>query len=174
MQPQLPHLAMMVMSRTGGGGLSAGDGVILTPPPVAPFLTALVSSLLRCPALIDVIGCGLQVRLDQAPQLGQVPVTLGHLAPQAPDLVHGAVHYSPASRSGPFSTRLTLRLTVLPRPGGLALISHCSHRQPRARDSPPQPGASQMHPVVITRPPRAAASKWPGSSTAHAACRAAA
>src|SRR5258707_8223658 len=131
MQPQLPHLAMMVMSRTGQVGIFHGDQGMLNPPPVAPFLAALVSSLLRCPALIDVIGGGLQVRLDQAPQLGQPPVTLGHLAPQAPDLVYGSVHYSPASRSGPFSTRLTIRLTAFSQPRRMASILHPSHRPSR-------------------------------------------
>ena len=66
MQPQLPHLAVTVMSRTGEVGIVYGDQGMLNPPAVAPFLAALVSSLLRCPALTDVIGGGLQVRLDQA------------------------------------------------------------------------------------------------------------
>ena len=56
MQPQLPHLAMMVMSRTGEVGIFHGDQGMLNPPPVAPFLTALICSPLALRAVVCQVG----------------------------------------------------------------------------------------------------------------------
>src|SRR5260370_33635200 len=169
MQLLRTHLAVLVVAVAFHVRVVHGHRRFLDAAPPAPLVALHLAPLIRGPLALQGLllspGRGLHVRLDQAAQLGQLPVTLGQLAPEPPDLLHGPVHHSPASGSGPFSTRLAICLSVLASPLSMALISHFSHRPSRVADKPPQPGGLQVHPVVITRLSRVGASKWRSSST---------